>query len=133
MVEKSDAETDDYAYDDDFEENASVSSSLNLQGNEVECSEGLEQDQHLQSTEISSVPGLSHFSKTQSISKRRKRRTFVALPASTSVSPQPMASRVIDAKMWEYRRAQDAERIANIKSTLIDTLSPPKPTPVGWR
>jgi hypothetical protein len=134
MVDKPDTENEGDAYDDDFEEQASVSSAGNVENNEQENNEqGYNESFEQEESSLQSTNFEIGTCKTQSKSKRNKRKLYVHLPASTSISPQPMASRVIDAKMWEQRRAQELERIANVKSTLMQNLTPPKPTPIGWR
>ena len=115
-------------YDDDFEEHASICSN-----NEKDDAEVDKNGSSLEEISVFNVESSPSLANSRSKSKKYKEKYFVHLPASTSVSGQPVASRVIDAKMWEQRRVQDAERIANMKSTLIAARSPPKPIPVSWR
>ena len=138
------AEGNDYD-DDEFEDNGSVSNNsdgdkgANERDDSIElCPEqestGPEQESTEQNVLIPREEcSISIENSNRSISKKQKRKMFVHLPASTCVSAQPTASRVIDAKMWAQRRARDEERIINMKSTLMQTLSPPKPTPIAWR
>ncbi len=125
-IQAEDVEED--GYDDDFEEHGSISSN-----NEKGDAEGKTNELSLAEVSVPNAESTPSLANSRTKSKKYKERYFVHLPASTSVSGQPVASRVIDAKMWEQRRAQDAERIANMKSTLIAARSPPKPIPVSWR
>ena len=131
------AEGNDYD-DDEFEDNGSVSNNSDGDKGANERDDSIEQCPEQESTEQNVlIPreecSISIENSNRSISKKQKRKMFVHLPASTCVSAQPTASRVIDAKMWAQRRARDEERITNMKSTLMQTLSPPKPTPIAWR
>jgi hypothetical protein len=128
MAEVQAENVEEDGYDDDFEEHESICSN-----NENKIVEREENGSSLLCESVDNTERSLSLANSRSKSKKSKKRYFVHLPATTSVSGQPVASRVIDAKMWEQRRAQDAERIANIKSTLIAARSPPKPIPVSWR
>ncbi len=123
-----DKDEEGYGYDDDFEEHGSICSN-----NEKDDAEGEINCSPDADTPADYAENSKSFSNGRSKSKKQKKKLYVHLPASISVSGQPVASRVIDAKMWAQRRAQDAERIANMKSTLVEAVSPPKPIPVSWR